>query len=127
MAKTTLNAYVNNETGMIRIHAAGCTHALREARLYGLPIVVRTETQLGLIRALRAEDIRSDDFYFLGCIGVSEAYAILAPNGEAVSVAASRKAATRASARIRREARKEIEQAIANLSPFAQQMLTAQN
>lgn len=121
----TLAAFADSKTERVRVHAAGCTHTLREARLYGMPVNVTVDTQLGLIRALRAKGIRSDDFYFLGCIGVPEAYAIMAPNGEAVSVAATRKAATRASARIRRQAKAELETAIAGLSTFARQMMDA--
>jgi hypothetical protein len=121
-SRVSLAAFVKSDES-IRIHAAGCSHTLRETRLHGMPIVMETESRLGLIRALKAQGIRSNDLYFLQCIGVPESFAILAPNGERVSAASSRKAATKASGRIRREARQELAQAINGLSTFARQMM----
>lgn len=122
----TLAAFVNNETGAIRIHAAGCSHTLRETRRHGLPITFTTESTLGMVREIKRNGIRSNDLYFLGCVGVPESFAILSPNGDKVSTASSRKAASKATGRIKRQARQEIADALNGMSVFARQMLEAQ-
>lgn len=123
----TLAAFVNNETGAIRIHADNCSHSLRETRRYGMPVIFSTESTLGMVRHLKSKGIRSNDLYFLGCVGVPESFAILAPNGDRVSAASSRKAASKAAGRINRQARQELAQAIQGLSTFARQLMDAQN
>lgn len=122
----TLAAFVTSDE-KIRIHAADCSHSQREARKHGMPIVAPVESCLGLVRILKAQGIRSNDMYFLGCVRVPESFAILAPNGERVSGASSRKAAVQATGRIKRQARQELAQAIQGLSTFARQMMDAQN
>lgn len=124
----TLAAFHNNETGRIRIHAEGCSHTLREIKAHNsLPITFTTESMLGMVRAIKAKGIRSSDLYFLPCVGVPESFAILSPAGDRVSAASSRKAASKATGRIKRAARQELAQAINGLSLFARQMMDAQN
>lgn len=126
MASTvTLAAFVTGDE-TIRVHAAGCSHTLRETRAHGTGVLVAVESQLGLIRELKRKGIRSNNLYFLGCVGVPEAFAILSPAGEPVSMASSRQGAVKASGRIKREARQELAAAIGKLSVFARQMMDAQ-
>ena len=123
----TLAAFVNKENESIRIHADGCSHTLRETRQYGLPIIATVESTLGMVRAIKKHGVRSRDLYFLGCVGVPESFAILAPNGERVSASSSRKGAVSATGRIKREARQELARTIQGLSVFARQLMDAQN
>lgn len=123
----TLAAFVNKENESIRIHAAGCSHTLRETRQYGMPITAAVESTLAMVRVLKGHGVRSSDLYFLGCVGVPESFAILAPNGERLSSASTRKAASKATGRIKGEARRELITALNSLSVFARQLMDAQN
>lgn len=87
----------------IRIHGAGCTHAVRDFRKYGEPLYVYAESLYGVIRQVKRADVRIYGVRVLPCAPIPEGFWSYTPAGNRLKLHATESAAKQLTRRVRNE------------------------
>lgn len=115
-----LSAFVTE--GHVKIHGASCSHVVRDWRALGTPIVKSAESQMGVLRQLKAHGIRIDSVRVMPCAGVPEGFWSRTPSGAPLRLLDTEKGAQRATRRIQRMVEDEMSTMIDNMSPYLREM-----
>jgi hypothetical protein len=122
----TLAAFViekANANPEIRVHSAACSYVIRETRANGKAVLATAESEVGMIKRIKSNGIRYSAIRFMGCCGVPEGFWIESPSGDQLKLSTTRVGARTATARIKREARAELDTMLSGLSGYAREVL----
>lgn len=121
MPVKALSAFIVD--GNVRVHAASCSHVVRDWRTLGTPLVKNAESELGLMRQLKAHGVRIDSVRVMPCTGIPEGFWSRTPSGEPLRLLDTQKGAQRATRRIERLVAAELKTAVDNMSPYLREAL----
>ena len=121
MAGKALSAFIVD--GHVRVHAASCSHVVRDWRALGTPLVKNAESELGLMRQLKAHGVRIDSVRVMPCAGIPEGFWSRTPSGAPLRLLDTQAGAQRATKRIERLVAAELKTAVDNMSPYLREAL----
>lgn len=121
MPVKALSAFIVD--GNVRVHAASCSHVVRDWRALGTPLVKNAESELGLMRQLKSHGVRIDSVRVMPCAGIPEGFWSRTPSGEPLRLLDTQKGAQRATRRIQRLVAAELKTAVDNMSPYLREAL----
>lgn len=116
-----LSAFIN-ENDELTVHSSQCSHVVRNWRKFGQPIVTNAESQMGMLRQIKALGIRVSSVRVMGCAGLPEGFWSQTPAGTNLKLLSTREGAHRATQRIKREVSEEWKTTIDNMGPMLREM-----
>ena len=121
MSVKALSAFIVD--GHVKVHASSCSHVVRDWRVLGTPLVRNAESEMGLMRQLKAHGIRIDSVRVMPCAGIPEGFWSRTPSGAPLRLLDTQAGAQRATKRIERLVAAELKTAIDNMSPYLREAL----
>jgi hypothetical protein len=122
-----LSAFVKDDA--VTVHSSRCSHVVRDWRKYGQPVVANAESEMGLMRQLKALGIRVHSVRVMPCAGLPEGFWSQTPSGAQLKLLSTREGARQATKRIERQVAKEWQGVVNDMSPYLREAfgLTREN